>query len=340
MAQRLVLLRLADHADDSGSAWPGMSELRKYIGISEGTIRAAIHGLERAGFIWIEYRVTDRGDSASNLYRLLIGGATCEPPPRGGSKREGGSKIDPRGSNGDPRVGQTATHVGQTATHYLESLRESPNLESSKEPDLSPAASQPVEPVAAGSEPEQPSPRTQAPDLRHEQGERMTPPAPPRLTSRPEPPAGQQAQLALVAPPEAAPARTRKATRPKADSAPVRDSYSAAWEKRYGEPPALGPEQHKGLKRLIGQFGVDAAAKIAAFYLTLNKYAEAKHPVWMLVRDGQAIKLQMRDGAAHDPRAPPILGSERYRQDAKRRDQEARDYARTERMLDEEEARK
>jgi hypothetical protein len=65
---RLVLLALADSADDSGSCWPSMLTISRKAKVSERTARRAIRTLEDAG----EVRSVRGGGMTSNRYRIML----------------------------------------------------------------------------------------------------------------------------------------------------------------------------------------------------------------------------------------------------------------------------
>ena len=85
--QRLVLLRLAEHAGPDSCAWPSIRLLIEYTELSERTVRDALRALEAAGHIKTEHRQNERGNPISNRYRLLmpliINGAPDAPPVNG-----------------------------------------------------------------------------------------------------------------------------------------------------------------------------------------------------------------------------------------------------------------
>lgn len=71
---KLVLVALADHADEVGLCWPSVARLRTYTGLSERAIRGALRDLETAGVI-----ITDAREGHVSRYRLTISGGV---PPR------------------------------------------------------------------------------------------------------------------------------------------------------------------------------------------------------------------------------------------------------------------
>lgn len=69
---KLVLLALADYADDDGVCWPGFDALSEKTSMSRSSVVESIKALEQAGLIVIEKRADARGYRASNRYQLNI----------------------------------------------------------------------------------------------------------------------------------------------------------------------------------------------------------------------------------------------------------------------------
>src|SRR3990172_12280275 len=83
----LVLLSLADQANDDGWCWPGQGSLVRRTKTSRATVQRAIGALAQAGYIEVHER-----PGTSNLYRVTIdGGPQSEgPPPLGGAAPDEG----------------------------------------------------------------------------------------------------------------------------------------------------------------------------------------------------------------------------------------------------------
>lgn len=95
--QKLVLLALADHANDEGYAWPGQASLARKVGVAERTLRDTIGQLCELGHLAIE-----RPDMAgTNLYRVLPHTTGGTPPPhrrRAASTTGGGLPVNHKGT--------------------------------------------------------------------------------------------------------------------------------------------------------------------------------------------------------------------------------------------------
>lgn len=96
---KLILLKLADRANDDGTCWPGRESLGLDVGISEITARAATRILEEAQLIKIERRKDAGGRDLSNLYHLMMAeGEGSNFYPRGLIPYPKGENPDPRSS--------------------------------------------------------------------------------------------------------------------------------------------------------------------------------------------------------------------------------------------------
>lgn len=70
--QKLVLMRLGDHANDEGICWPGKDHLAARCCCSKRTIDAAIAELVKRGLIRVKRRKNEDGTDAPNVYILSI----------------------------------------------------------------------------------------------------------------------------------------------------------------------------------------------------------------------------------------------------------------------------
>lgn len=81
-AAKLVLMALADIADDHGVCWPSVGHLAMKCTVSERTAQRLLAGLERVGLIDVEPRFRPDGSRTSNRFRLnLEGGDNLTPLP-------------------------------------------------------------------------------------------------------------------------------------------------------------------------------------------------------------------------------------------------------------------
>lgn len=72
-AEKLVLLALADHANDQGDAWPSVETLAKKSSTSSRTVLRILKELESSGWLTRQKRSRKNGSRTSSLYRLALG---------------------------------------------------------------------------------------------------------------------------------------------------------------------------------------------------------------------------------------------------------------------------
>jgi hypothetical protein len=71
-AEKLVLMKLADHSNDDGTCWPGKASLSENCEISKRTTDAVILRLQDLGLIKVQKRPGEDGRHKSNLYFLNV----------------------------------------------------------------------------------------------------------------------------------------------------------------------------------------------------------------------------------------------------------------------------
>ena len=69
-SQKAVLVRLADHANDAGKAWPSVASLVRATGFCRRAVQKALRDLEKLGHIRTTHQITKAGDPGSNTYEL------------------------------------------------------------------------------------------------------------------------------------------------------------------------------------------------------------------------------------------------------------------------------
>lgn len=110
--RKLVLLALADHADDTGVCFPGINHLSEKVGRTARTVRREIAALREHGLLRSSPRFNGPGAQTSNLFTLAVGGMTflTAPPDitdrggvtrlaRGGDTRDSQTVIEPSGES-------------------------------------------------------------------------------------------------------------------------------------------------------------------------------------------------------------------------------------------------
>ena len=69
---KLVMLALADHANDDGECYPSWSKIQDKTGVSKGTLSYIIKVLEGIGLLSHKKRFTNYGKKTSNLYTITL----------------------------------------------------------------------------------------------------------------------------------------------------------------------------------------------------------------------------------------------------------------------------
>lgn len=268
-AQRLVLLRLADHADTAGLSWPSIKVLIHHTELSERTVRDALRSLEDAGHIKTEHRTNERGLPISNRYRLAIPlssyGAKSAPPVTGA--------VGARNTEG-ANAAQDGADFSQDGADFappLESL-----IESSKESSRS---------FAGGSSP---PPRT-------DQRQGIPKPVAPVQGSRPAA-QGSLLPAEIMLSPSAKTTRRPKTQNELSATALTWAAYAKAYEGRYETTPEKNGEVMGKLSMLVARVGHAQAPILASYYLTRNDARYSYHPVGLLLTDYQKLMTAMKTG--------------------------------------------
>lgn len=108
--RKMVLIKLADQANDEGACWPSYESIAKGCEITRRSVITHIKWLEENGFLWIERRYnTETQKNNSNIFHLTLAKGVVpsenDSPPKVISTSEGdalGSELDsPSNGEGD-----------------------------------------------------------------------------------------------------------------------------------------------------------------------------------------------------------------------------------------------
>ena len=104
-SERLVLLAIADNADDSGKAWPSLSTIAEKCNLSRRYIIRILDSLEQGGHIKKVVRRVDEMKNYSNIYWITFDKVVnpetlpnhngSEPRDTTGSELEDTSVVNP-----------------------------------------------------------------------------------------------------------------------------------------------------------------------------------------------------------------------------------------------------
>ncbi|MBG6243341.1 MAG: helix-turn-helix domain-containing protein [Candidatus Symbiopectobacterium sp. Dall1.0] len=107
--RKLVLLKLADNANDKGEAWPSIPHIAQQCEMAERTVQSHVQSLQKSGFLWIEKRKGSNGINQSNVYHLTLDKGEEESRKSGESPApSGGENTAPHGANSAPGDGASA----------------------------------------------------------------------------------------------------------------------------------------------------------------------------------------------------------------------------------------
>lgn len=142
--RKLVLIKLADNANDMGECWPSYQHVADQCEIARSTVKSHIRELEKAGLVRREYR--RKGEiNQSNLFHLnLDGGFFPAPGGRAADDLPRAAENPGRAADDLPRA---ADDLGGGAA---DDPRTSHSSEAVKEPVIEPVANQAEAVVAEG----------------------------------------------------------------------------------------------------------------------------------------------------------------------------------------------
>ncbi|TVP84047.1 MAG: helix-turn-helix domain-containing protein [Thioalkalivibrio sp.] len=141
---KLVLLALAEHADDKGVCWPSQERIARMCGLSVRHLRRVCSELATRGLIGIEHRPGAGNGRQTDLYRLSLG-STGQPDigsPQGDAMAAWATGH-PEQATGHPGQGNRTPGGGQPDTDVRQTV-----MEPSREPSMEPPTASDVEPVS------------------------------------------------------------------------------------------------------------------------------------------------------------------------------------------------
>lgn len=171
--RKLVLIKLADQANDQGECWPSFAHIADQCEMSRRSVIGHIKALEVLGFLTTERRAGEKGNS-SNVYHLHIhkaaaiqaekeqkGSANAAPPPSAGDSPPLVQEVHQGSANAAPPLVQEL---------HPESVSFESVIESKDKPPLSPCGEKDQNMSLAGDRSNDPAPakkprrKTQLPD--------------------------------------------------------------------------------------------------------------------------------------------------------------------------------
>ncbi|MCW9550761.1 helix-turn-helix domain-containing protein [Klebsiella oxytoca] len=134
--RKLVLIKLADNASDSGECWPAVATIAFECEISERSVQNHIKQLVADGFVRVEERRGENGVNRSNIYHLSFNNDGANPAPYQNGSISEGANAAPYGAYPAPQGANGAGGEGAGAAPRISQLLD-PVIES-KDPPLSP----------------------------------------------------------------------------------------------------------------------------------------------------------------------------------------------------------
>ncbi|RAW92448.1 MULTISPECIES: helix-turn-helix domain-containing protein [unclassified Photorhabdus] len=116
--RKLILLKLADNANDQGECWPSVPYIAEQCEMSERSVQNHIKQLVNDGLLWIEERKSENGLNKSNVYHLTLGHGVRNS---GVNAAPYGEFPAPPGANAAPVSGAGAA---PRTSHSLEPVKE------------------------------------------------------------------------------------------------------------------------------------------------------------------------------------------------------------------------
>ena len=109
--RKLVLIKLADNANDNGECWPSYQHIADQCEISRRSVIIHVNKLEEMGFLKKKYRKGSEKPNSSNIFTLNFDGAYSSP---GESPAHAGeSPAPPSGESPAPRTSHSFEPVNE-----------------------------------------------------------------------------------------------------------------------------------------------------------------------------------------------------------------------------------
>ena len=116
--RKLVLVKLADNANDQGESWPSVTYIAEQCEISERSVQNHINALVEMGLVRVEFRKSANGLNQSNIYHLRLNAAAdtgASPAPYGANPAGVSGETGSGTGAGDSPGGATGSDSGAGA---------------------------------------------------------------------------------------------------------------------------------------------------------------------------------------------------------------------------------
>ncbi|HFU3365183.1 TPA: helix-turn-helix domain-containing protein [Escherichia coli] len=131
--RKLVLIKLADNANDNGECWPSYQHIADHCECSKSAVKEHISALIKLGLMTKENRVgvNNGKGNTSNVYRLHLTSNHVSPestppvPPKStGGSPESTPPVPPKSTGGSPESTPPVPPAGTRTSHSFEPVKE------------------------------------------------------------------------------------------------------------------------------------------------------------------------------------------------------------------------
>ncbi|HDC7268373.1 TPA: helix-turn-helix domain-containing protein [Escherichia coli] len=130
--RKLVLIKLADNANDNGECWPSYQHVADQCEVSRSTVKSHIRALEEMGLLKREFRRKGELNQSNVFYLTLDNAQQIQPESGGAGADRGGAGADRGGAGADPRTYHSFEPVKEPKNIMFERVR----TKCEKSPDL------------------------------------------------------------------------------------------------------------------------------------------------------------------------------------------------------------
>lgn len=133
--RKLVLIKLADNANDQGECWPSYQYIADQCEMSKRSVMAHIDALIEAGFLRKEHRIGGEKGNKSNVYTLRIPSAGDSLPSANAAPPSAGDSLPPS-AGAAPRTSHSLEPVMEPVMEPYSAKPKNNNLDFSSWPCL------------------------------------------------------------------------------------------------------------------------------------------------------------------------------------------------------------
>ncbi|ELP8007736.1 helix-turn-helix domain-containing protein [Escherichia coli] len=122
--RKLVLIKLADNANDNGECWPSYQHVADQCEVSRSTVKSHIRALEEMGLLKREFRRKGKLNQSNVFYLTLDNAQQIQPESGGAGADRGGAGADLGGGAGAaPRTYHSFEPVNEPKNIMFEHVR-------------------------------------------------------------------------------------------------------------------------------------------------------------------------------------------------------------------------